>query len=592
MMERIPQDRVRLLPGLFKERRDLNVKYLLSLDTRALLQNYMLEAGEIPEELCCIKDPGESFLHWGWEAPVSPLRGSFLGHWMSAAAFLVRTDKSRVLKAKLFDLVDSLREFQLKNGGKWLAPIPEKYFEFLAAGKNAGAPQYVMHKLFMGLLDVYECTSYAPALTILSHLSDWYIDWFARCDAVDPKVAGRGGAAGMLEIWVRLYRLTGEDKYRSLLKRYEYPAFFSELRAGTDPLSGLPAKDLVPWVLGAATIYEIKRKDEWLKLVQAFWDCAVTKRGAFASGGADSGERFVPPYSFSEYAGDSDQEFCTAYHMVRLADCLFRFTGDTLYADHIERMLYNAFLAQQHPKSGMPARFLPQKSGARKRWGTPLGDFSCCHGTMLQAHAFVNSLIWYKDDDRVTVGQYIESRAEFKINGTPVVLELHNNSGQDAPDAQHRFSYSVKVRCGRPQRFLIRLRIPGWVKGMPIVSVDSEKRFITEDVIQDGYLKLDREWSDSRITISFPTELAVEALPDDSRHKAILEGPVVLAALSPGIQMDEDVRKLLKKHSGVNTDGSGVLQGHYRCRLRGVCTDFIPLYEVEDQVYTIYNAIL
>ncbi len=252
MMERIPQDRVRLLPGLFKERRDINAEYLLSLDTRALLQNYMLEAGEIPEELVRIGDPEQTFLHWGYEAPVSPLRGHFLGHWLSAAAYIVRTDKNRVLKAKLFDMVDRLREFQLKNGGKWLAPIPEKYFEFLLAGKNAGAPQYVMHKLLMGLLDVYECTSYAPALTILSHLSEWYTDWFARCDAIDPKVALRGGAAGMLEIWVRLYRLTGEDKYRYLLKRYEYPGFFSGLKAGTDPLSGMPAKELVPWALGAA----------------------------------------------------------------------------------------------------------------------------------------------------------------------------------------------------------------------------------------------------------------------------------------------------------------------------------------------------
>lgn len=48
------------------------------------------------------------------------------------------------------------------------------------------------------------------------------------------------------------------------------------------------------------------------------------------------------------FLGDRNQEFCTVYNMVRLADYLYRFTGETVYADYIEKNLYNGFLAQQN----------------------------------------------------------------------------------------------------------------------------------------------------------------------------------------------------------------------------------------------------
>lgn len=55
--------------------------------------------------------------------------------------------------------------------------------------------------------------------------------------------------------------------------------------------------------------------------------------------------------------------------MVRLADYLYRFTGDAVYASYIEKNLYSGFLAQQNKHTGMPTYFLPMKSGSRmSRW--------------------------------------------------------------------------------------------------------------------------------------------------------------------------------------------------------------------------------
>lgn len=122
-----------------------------------------------------------------------------------------------------------------------------------------------------------------------------------------------------------------------------------------------------------------------------------------------------PPHMQGQFLCDRNQEFCTVYNMVRLADYLYRFTGDTAYADYIERNLYNGFLAQQHKEMGTPTYFLPMKPGSRKKWGTKTRDFWCCHGTMVQSQTLYPSLCYYMDEeaDRLVVSQYIPSAVSF-----------------------------------------------------------------------------------------------------------------------------------------------------------------------------------
>ncbi|MFP3814060.1 beta-L-arabinofuranosidase domain-containing protein, partial [Bacillus sp. SIMBA_005] len=77
-------------------------------------------------------------------------------------------------------------------------------------------------------------------------------------------------------------------------------------------------------------------------------------------------------------------------------DVLYRWTGETRFLDYIELNLVNGILAQQHPRTGMPAYFLPLEGGAIKNWGTPTEDFWCCHGTLVQAHTRHASLTFYR----------------------------------------------------------------------------------------------------------------------------------------------------------------------------------------------------
>ncbi len=108
-------------------------------------------------------------------------------------------------------------------------------------------------------------------------------------------------------------------------------------------------------------------------------DKAVTERGAYVTGGQTCGEIWTPMGKFSARLGDKNQEHCTVYNMMRVADFLFRVTGESKYMDYYELNLYNGIMAQaywkgnfthgqasEHPDSALLTYFLPLRSGAHR----------------------------------------------------------------------------------------------------------------------------------------------------------------------------------------------------------------------------------
>ena len=193
MIQGIRPESARLLPGLFKEREDVDRAYLMELKTESLLQNFYLEAAvRIDRDL--------EDMHLGWESPACQLRGHFLGHWLSAAAVLSVQNNDRELKAKLDIVIDELEKCQRLNGGEWIGSIPEKYFEKLAADEYIWSPQYTMHKTLLGL---YHCALYAgseKAAGIMSRAADWYMRWTEEMQTRSPHAIYSGEEGGMLEV--------------------------------------------------------------------------------------------------------------------------------------------------------------------------------------------------------------------------------------------------------------------------------------------------------------------------------------------------------------------------------------------------------
>lgn len=556
-MEQLKSKKVKLNDHDLRRREMANRTYLMKLSSDNLLINFKVEAGrywgrELPEDA-----------HTGWETPVCQLRGHFLGHWLSAAAIHYNMSGDMEIKAKADAIVDELEECQKDNGGQWVGPIPEKYLYWIANGKPIWAPQYTLHKVFMGLVDMYLYAENQKALEIADRFADWFVDWSGKYskekfdDILDVETGG------MLEVWADLLHITDKDKYKTLLERYYRGRLFEPLLEGKDPLTNMHANTTIPEVLGCARAYEVTGEEKWMDIVKAYWNCAVTERGCLVTGGQTSGEIWMPKMKMKHRLGDKNQEHCTVYNMIRLAEFLFRYTKDPAYMQYIEYNMYNGIMAQAYyqeygltgskhgnPSTGLLTYFLPMMAGLHKDWSGETDSFFCCHGTMVQANAALNRGIYYKDNDEIFICQYFESELNTNIGEDEITIiqkqdkmsgSMMNSSNTAGMHEVNEITaihenvpnyrkYDFIVRSSATKTFTINLRIPDWIMSEAIIYVNSSVDGKTTD--SSKFYKINREWKDGdTISLILPIGIRFIPLPDDEEIGAFRFGPDVLAGI-------------------------------------------------------------
>ncbi len=580
-----PIDAVSLRPGLFQQRREATKAYLERLQTNNVLQNHRLEAG-------FRDDRSSEQLHQGWEAPHYQLRGHFAGHWLSAASRFAAMDHDALLSARSHEAVNILHQCQDRNGDGWVGSVPEKYFGMLEKGQPVWSPQYTLHKTLMGLFDAYRYDRDQEAMDVLAGASDWFDRWTAHMIEIGRgEVVYGGECAGLLELWADLYGETQDPKYLRLASRYAMPDLFPALLAGQDALSNDHANASIPWIHGAARLYEVTGDTRYRDIVLAFWKSAVTDRGMFATTGNNAGEFWIPPHQFGRFLGRRTQEHCTVYNMIRVADTLLRWTGEATYADYIERALYNGILAQQHPHTGLVSYFLPLAPGARKEWGSDTNDFWCCHGTLLQAQANHEHLIFYQANDGITVAQFIPAEANFGSTEQPIrlVQQVDDSAGRSnftRADGTTQLVVNLQVESAATTPWTLRVRQPVWAIGPGQVTIDGKPSDITPTAA--GFLEIHRHWKKELVTVTFTKRVTVEPLPGDSHRFALLDGPVVLAAITdhePRLDVEPQLTPMFEH---VYEAGRDWQTGHYLASTDAGSIVLKPLYEVIDEAYSVY----
>jgi DUF1680 family protein len=596
----ISVDRIKLLPGLFKERAELNRKYVMSLDSEALLQNFYLEAN-----LYTPKGHVHEFWepqHLGWESPACALRGHFLGHWLSAAAKLYAYNGDMEAKGKADWIVAELARCQEQNGGEWVGSIPEKYLQWIAEGKHVWAPHYTVHKTLMGLYDMYAFGGNEQAVAVMDNWSKWFYRWTEQfteeqmADILDVETGG------MMEVWADLYSITGKPEHLELMKRYTRHRLFDPLIAGEDVLTNMHANTTIPEIHGAARAYEVTGDQRWRDIVEAYWRSAVTDRGFYCTGSQTVGEVWTPPGEFSARLGDKNQEHCVVYNMIRLADFLLRWTGDPTYADYIERNLYNGILAQQNPQTGMITYFLPLHPGAEKKWGTPTKHFWCCHGSLVQAHTIHSVHVFYEDDEGLVLSQYIPTEMTWLHKDGPVhvrqTLNPQANTGIRNPSVDQtrrpeNVAIDLELTFDKDVEFTLKIRLPWWLSGKPRISVNGLAINEAEDSNPTSFFSISRIWKNGdHVHIDLPKQLSVSSLPDQPEIVAFMDGPVVLAGLCDEERMlygDKNHPESLLIPD--NEREWGAWKPGYRTYNQERGIRFIPLYEVTDESYTVYFPI-
>lgn len=603
VMQELCGKQVSISEGELRRREEANRQYLMKLQTPHLLRSYLHEAGRYTGR------GHDAEALDGWEDLSCQLRGHFLGHWLSAAALRYQATEDVELKAKTEVILKELELCQKDNGGEWVCSIPEKYLYWIGQGKNVWAPQYNIHKLFMGLVDVYRLMNLELALFIADKLADWFYTWSGRYSEEEFDNILDVETGGMLEVWTDLYAITKDDKYKSLMKRYYRRRLFEPLLEGKDVLTNMHANTTIPEVLGCARAYEVTGEEKWLRIVEAYWKCAVTDRGYFVTGGQTQGEIWTPKMKLKARLGDKNQEHCTVYNMIRLAEFLFRQTKNPSYMHYIEYNVQNGIFAQTYGHNrGLLTYFLPMKAGSKKDWAGEKDSFFCCHGTMVQANAAWNRRLYYQDKDNLYVTMYANSEVSFEINGNKVCLQQRqdpmngslmtsseNTARQTVNEITSAYAnkpdfrkYDFCVRTKEDVTFSLLLRIPDWIREEASVYVNNELIKKTNDTSE--FVTITRTWQDGdKVVLLLPIGLRFITLPDDETMGAFRYGPDVLA----GVTSQERILKIEtdtpEEELTADTERQwGDFRTFYRTENQDPGINFMKLNEIGYEPYQIY----
>ena len=504
-----PLERVRLLPGPFRDAQERNSRYLLSLPTDRLLRNFRVNAG-----LASSAQP-----LGGWEKPDCELRGHFTGgHYLSACALTYAATGDQRFRLRAGEMVAELAKCQAAHGNGYLSAFPEELFDRLRSGAKVWAPFYTLHKILAGHLDVHLHCGNERALATAEALAGWVRNWVKGLSDAQMDRILLVEHGGMNAVLYDLSEVTGKEEYRDVAHRFDHRAFFEPLAARRDELQGLHANTQFPKVIGAARRYELTGERRYRDIAEYFWREVVGER-AYCTGGTSDGERWeTPPGVLSTALSSSSAECCCAYNMLKLTRHVFAWTADPRAADYYERTLWNHRLGTQNPDDGTLMYYYPLASGYWKFYGAPTGAFWCCTGTGVEEFAKSGDSIYFRDDAGLYVNLYIASELDWKEKGLRVTQETA------FPDEERT---TLRFAAERPVEATLRLRIPWWTANGGAVRVNGEA--LSAFASPSSYLTIRREWkTGDRVELDLPMSLHAEPMPDDRTVQAAMYGPLVL----------------------------------------------------------------
>lgn len=157
----------------------------------------------------------------------------------------------------------------------------------------------------------------------------------------------------------------------------------------------------------------------------------------------------------------------------------------------------------------------------------------------------------------------------------------------DPAERPNHWVIDLKVEAGKPAEFALKVRIPWWVKGRAVLTVNGREERI--DATPSSFVTLRRTWKDDQVRLVLPKALTVSPLPDRPDTVAFMDGPVVLAALTSEEQtLYGDPQSPESMLAADNEREWSTWLGGYRTVGQGRGMRFVPLHTITDQTYTVY----
>ena len=519
--------------------------------------------GVLAENLADEKENGEKAVprpHHYWD--------SDLAKWIEAASYSLAAHPDQGLEKQIDEIVDDFEKLQMEDG------YLNTYYTVVEPGQR-WTNVYTMHELYCAghLMEAacayYQATGKKKFLEIICR----YADCIDRTFGIeDGKIHGYPGHQEIELALVKLYRVTGEKRYLNLARyfideRGKQPSFFEEeaLAHGRDPEEegpkGILGKSFLPagpYALFQAHLPVREQKTAEGHAVRvAYMGCAmadlaaetgdeslwnacvvlwknVTQKRMYLTGGIgakDGSERFSFDYHLPNES--AYQETCASVGMTMWAARMLQIKPDSVYADIMERALYNSVISgvslagdtffYANHLAAKPEMFSdaiitnPRMFPRRQKWFA----VSCCPMNLARLLESVGGYIYSESETEFFVHLFIDSVTETVKENTRI---------QICQETQYPWDNKTRliVTAQKPVYTSIAVRDPAFSRNTKVL-VDGKE---AEASLENGYLYLRRMWEGrTGIIVEFEMEpMYVEAHPCvrmDAGKTAIQYGPLI-----------------------------------------------------------------
>jgi len=493
-------------------------------------------------------------------APIVLIFGdSDIAKWVEAASLSLATRPDPDLETTLDQVADKIIHAQQTDG------YLNTHFTVADPGmrwKNLRDwhEMYCAGHLMEAAVAHYQATGNSKLLDALSRYADYIDQTFGR----EPhKKRGYCGHPEIELALVKLYHATNNPRYLELAayfinERGAQPHYFDlEARErGENPSNywfknyeycqaHLPIREQTKvvghavramYLLSAvADIAHEKNDLTLLETCERLWNNLVTKRMYLtgAIGPSRHNEGFTEDYDLPDESAYA--ETCATIGLIQWNHRMLQFSGESKYADVIERGLYNGFLSSISLTGDRFFYENPLASAGnhqRQHWF----DCPCCPPNVARTLASLGQYFYSTSPNHMWVHLYAQGVASLEVDGNEVQVRQITNYPWDG-------EVKLEISVDHPRTFTVSLRVPDWCDEwqLEINGVSESNRWV-----QNGYLTIERTWQDGD-TLTYTMQMPIQVIKahpsvrDLQGKFALQRGPLVYCIEGtdhPGTSLD------------------------------------------------------
>lgn len=402
---------------------------------------------------------------------------------------------------------------------------------------------------------------------------------------------------------IELYRTTGDSTYldlsRTLLELHggkgeEGSDDNQDVLAVRDQRKAVGHCVRANYLYAGMADYALESGDpEIIEALEHIWDDLVSTKlyvtggcGALYDGASpDAGQNYWMvtrvhqsygrPYQLPQTTAYN--ESCASIGLVLWAWRMLLLTGESRFADEIERVLYNALPAMvgldgityfyvnplrqvrglPYPlrRPGDPKDAAPPPSDHRSRQEYMKACF-CCPPNIARMSAELPYYVYSSSPTDLWIHQYVPGEVATTMDGVPVSVVQETSYPSNG-------AVTVRVRAETPARGSLRLRVPGWSDGVQVTLNGA-----VVERVEKGYVVIDHTWDDDTVTLQVAIEprlmVAHDFVEEAANQVCVMRGPVVYCLESADVPDGVTIDSIALRPSAgfVAEDGTDDFEGH------------------------------